>query len=177
MTKQTIKEYAVALFSLAATDGIEKEVYDGLNIVTQVFADTPQSIEFFDNPGVPKSKRLALINELFGDQVPEYVKSFLCVLCEKREMRHYLEIANEYNGLYLQASRISIANVRSAVELTENEKQKIIQKLEKKSGHKIFLNCSVDPSLIGGVAIDMDGIRYDGSIRTRLAHLKGAIDK
>lgn len=177
MTKQTIKEYAVALFSLAVADGKEKDVYGGLNFVVETLKKVPQAVEFFDNPGVPKSERLKLIDELFTDQVHKYVKSFLCVLCEKREMRSYWEVANEYNGLYRQAARISIANVRSAVELTEEEKQKITQKLEKKSGHKVYLNCSIDPSLIGGLAIDMDGMRYDGSIRTRLAHLKGALDK
>ena len=61
----------------------------------------------------------------------------------------------------------------SAVALTEEENAALRAKLSKLSGDRqVKLISSVDPSLIGGVRVEMDGRRYDNTIQDRLGRLK-----
>ena len=70
---------------------------------------------------------------------------------------------------------ISYATVTSALELTDDERAKLISKLEKMCGTKVQIEEKTDPSLIGGIVIEVDGKVIDGSIRNRLSDVKDVI--
>ena len=65
----------------------------------------------------------------------------------------------------------------SAVELTEGEKAKLIEKLSQKLGRTIHLECAVDPSLLGGLVVNVDGKVIDGSLRSKLQEIKEVMTK
>lgn len=52
--------------------------------------------------------------------------------------------------------------------LTEEQRRKLLIKLGSMTGHQISLREKVDPQLIGGVLLEMDGKRYDNTLRHRL---------
>ena len=79
--------------------------------------------------------------------------------------RDYEELARGYRGE-------SMAVVTSAVELKEAETVALRAKLEKKLGRKVTLQCRVDPELIGGIRVEVDGRVIDGSIRNKLEEIK-----
>ena len=79
--------------------------------------------------------------------------------------RDYEELARGYRGE-------SLAVVTSAVELKEAETVALRQKLEKKLGRNVTLQCRLDPALIGGVRVEVDGMVIDGSIRNKLEEIK-----
>ena len=63
----------------------------------------------------------------------------------------------------------------SARELTETQKAALLDKLEKMSGKKVEMICLVNPALIGGVRLDFEGKRYDGTAAERLKTLRSII--
>ena len=65
----------------------------------------------------------------------------------------------------------------SAVSLTDRECIELTKKLEKISGNTVSLDCHVDPSLIGGVIVEMNGRVMDGSLRHRLREVKDVINR
>ena len=71
-----------------------------------------------------------------------------------------------------ETKNISDAKIISAVELSEDEKERIILKLEKESGKKIKAEYVVDKSIIGGIIIESDGKIIDGSLRYKLKDIK-----
>ena len=79
--------------------------------------------------------------------------------------RDYEELARGYRGE-------SIAVVTSAVPLKEAETVALREKLEKKLARKITLQCQVNPDLIGGIRVEVDGRVIDGSIRNKLDEIK-----
>ena len=56
----------------------------------------------------------------------------------------------------------------SAAELSETQKERLQQTLEQRTGKTVQLQCSVDPTVLGGVRLDYDGMRIDGTVQTRL---------
>ena len=73
--------------------------------------------------------------------------------------------------------KISVARVVSSVPLTLEEKKRLKARLEKMSGRKVSLECSVDKSLLGGLVVEMDGKVINGSLRQRLDEMKDVMSK
>ena len=65
----------------------------------------------------------------------------------------------------------------SAVALTEGEKTTLIEKLSRKFGRTIHLECAVDPSLLGGLVVNVDGKVIDGSLKHRLQEIKEVMNR
>ena len=67
-----------------------------------------------------------------------------------------------------------LAEVRSAVELTDDQKQRLVAALEAKTGKKVELKVIIDPTVLGGLVAQVGDTVIDGSIKTRLQQLKSA---
>jgi len=168
----TSNEYAIALFSLAKENGIEDEIFESLKIVKNVLDETDDLTVFLSSPAIPKSIRLETLNNAFEGKIHEYVLSALCILCENKNIDIFYEFYREFVSLYDSLCKVSIAYVSSPIELDEEEKQKLTEKLEKISGNKVMLKTKIDETLIGGLTVNMDGVSYDGSIKNRLKSIK-----
>jgi F-type H+-transporting ATPase subunit delta len=65
--------------------------------------------------------------------------------------------------------------VRSTVELTEEQRERLAQAIEKATGKKVEVKVIIDPTILGGVVTTIGDTVIDGSVRTRLEQLKNAI--
>lgn len=171
------REYAEALFALACEENAEKEYSVALDKIMAAFRETPEYMDFLVCPGIPVSERVSAVEEAFSGQVPEYIVYFLQLLCEKGRIRLLSDCAEEYKKLADAAEHISTAKVTSAVELTDDEKKRLQQKLEKISGKNVIMECIKDPEIMGGVVIETEGRVIDGSLRRRLHEVKDVIGR
>ncbi len=171
------KEYASALFMLAEETGEQEAISQSLSVVEDAFVQNPELVEFLAAPTIPKSERTRAVQEIFGDLVQEHLLSFVLLLCEKGHIRSFMACAREFRQMLQRQQNIAVARVVSAVELTEAEQLEIKKKLEAASGHSILLECRLDPSLMAGLVIYLDGKVMDGSLRHRLRELKEVMDE
>lgn len=174
---QVINEYAQALFELALESGATEEFSSALDTVLTVMNENPEYLDFLSSPNIPKSERTAAIEQAFSENTPEYVVSFLLLLCERGRIRNLEECISEYKRLCDVAGKISVAEVKSAIELTEAQKDALKAKLEKLCGNGVVLSCHIDESLLGGVVVEIDGKVIDGSIKHKLHELKEVMHK
>ena len=172
--RQTDKEYAEALFMLAAEEQQVESYGEALSEIAEAMAENPEYSEFLASPAISLKERLEAVDEAFG-KMPEHVVSFVKILCENRNIRMFPECVKEYNRLKMALSGRAVAHICSAVELSPEQKQGISDKLKKVTGRDIDPVYTIDKSLIGGVKIDVDGKTYDGSIRSRLKDVKDVI--
>ena len=162
---QTAKEYAAALFSLAREKRQEAEFSDALKTVSEIFRCEPEYMQILDCRALNASLRSSLVEKALGS-LPEYVVSFVGLLCEE-----------EYGRMYKHFLSVSEVEVISAVPLTESEKSALISKLEKTSGKKVSAHYSVDASLLGGIIVKSEDTVIDGSLRSKLGKVKEVIEK
>ena len=83
-------------------------------------------------------------------------------------LRRVCELAARRRGLV-------IADVTSAVELTQAQQQRLIKALAKRTGHDVELHLEVDPEVIGGLRILVDERLYDNTTRSALKALRTQI--
>lgn len=166
------KAYAEALFSLAMENRQEKAYLDALETAAGIFADEPAYADFLSSPGIPAGERTAALSAALGDVLPEQVMSFLKLLTEKRHIRMFGDCVDEYRRLYEASVALTPAEAVSAAPLTEEQKDRLREKLEKLCGGAVQLTCTVDPTLLGGLTVTLDGKILDGSLRHRLHDMK-----
>ena len=169
------KEYAQALFMLACEEGRQKEYGRVLEQVKAVFDDQPDYPQLLASPAIPMAERLRAIEAAFADMAPEHVLSYLKLLCEKGRMGCFVESANIYKALLDASEHIANAKITSAVELTEEEKQKLQLALERRCKGQVRAEYVVDGDLLGGMIVEVDGSILDGSLRQRLSEVKEVI--
>ncbi len=174
---ETAREYAVAVFELAAEQDELEAVAEGLTLVAAQFASEPAYGAFLASPAVPKDERLAAIRAAFENRVPQTVVSFVCLLCENGRLDQLARCGEVFDELYRESRRVSTAYVTSAVPLTEDQQTRLREALQQQTGHTIQLNCTVDTTLLGGVVVEVDGKRLDGSVKRRLQVLKDVMSE
>ena len=168
----TSREYAEALFELSAQENCLKETQDGLVTVVSALRQTPAYADLLSSPAIGKEERLAALNETFGEAVPRVLLGVLQMMVSRGHVRQLESMAREYRELAMEASGESMAEVTSAVPLKEAEAVALRTRLEKKFNRRVILRCRVDPSLIGGIRVEIDGRVIDGSIRNKLQEIK-----
>ena len=171
------KEYGTALFMLAKEKKEQKRYAEALEQILAQLEATPEYMELLASPSIPKDERVELIERAFGSSMPEYVVSFLKLLCERGRIRQLAECQEAYNKLLDEDMRVSVARVTSAIELTSAEKERLRKRLEKMSGRTVELECIIDSSILGGLSVEIDGKIIDGSVRHRLNEIKDVMSK
>lgn len=166
------KEYGAALYMLACENGEQALYADALQVVAEQFVAEPDYPAFLSSPSIPQSERLSAIEAAFAEHLPREVVSFLMLLCEKGRMECFSAAVAEYRALLNAATHIFDARVTCATALTDAEKEKLTKKLETIYGGQIRTTYVVDPSLLGGLIVEIDGKIMDGSLRRRLRDVK-----
>jgi len=170
--RQTDKEYAEALFALAAEEGILEDALEDMRTISAVIAEEPLYISLLSSPAVPLSEKLSLIDEAFSGKACDYVVCFLKLLCEKGRADILPSVAEEFTALCQAHIGMSRAVITSAEELDGEQKKKLLEKLESVHKKRIDPVYMTDPEVLGGICVEIDGKIYDGTLRGRLRNVK-----
>jgi len=175
--KETNREYAEALFQLAAENNLADEYSSALSAVKTVIDENPDYLIFLDSPAIPLSERLKAIDDAFAAELPEFVVSFLKLLIENGRIKELSFCIDEFENLKRFAANSITATVYSVVELSDAQKEKLCQKLSAVTAKNVTAKFLVDSSLLGGIKIEVDGKTLDGSIENHLKRIKGVISE
>ncbi len=82
------------------------------------------------------------------------------------------QVAKHYKEL-LDAQDVTVSvTVTTAVPMDDDLRAKVRAKAEKDLGLPVYLVERVDPSIIGGIMLEVRGKRYDASVRAQLANIR-----
>ncbi len=177
MMKQA-NEYANALFELAREDGSAQEYLKGLRFAADSLGDRNSEImAFLSSPGIARKERIDVLDSAFRDAVPANVLNFLKVLCESGRIAELSGCADAFQALLDAEEGVTEAEAVSAVRLNDDEIRKLKDVLEKRTHKTVRLVNRVDPGLLGGLTVTVEGKTIDGSIRHRIKALKDVMEK
>lgn len=122
-----------------------------------------------------QKERCALLDKAFEGAHP-YLASFLKLLCEEDLLGELPGCLRAYQDRYNVDHNILEVTAVSAIALTAPSREKLLAKLQKMTGKNIVLTETVDPAVLGGLRLDMDGTRLDGTVQRHLERLRTEID-
>jgi F-type H+-transporting ATPase subunit delta len=163
--------YARALFDAALEEDRLGPVREQLAQLVEAEREVPELRELLRNPQLDPQARKAALEELLsgGD---ELLRNFLLVLVDKGRTGQLEEISREFERLVARHEGIVHAELTTAVELSDEEARDLLGQIEQASGRKVEATRSVDPSLIGGIVLQVGSLRLDASVRGRLERLR-----
>lgn len=173
--KQTSKAYAEALFSIAMEKNKVAEYAKKLELLESLLNENPDYTDFLKTPALPLSQRLSAIEEAFSQNMPEEMVSFLKLLCENGHISTLKSCISEFFKLEMAISNTVTVKISSQIPLTEEQKVKLMHNLETKYRKRMHPVYRIDPTLLGGIRIEMEDKIIDGSISKRLQSLKEVI--
>lgn len=162
------KAYAQGLYALAKEENLTEAVLEELTVLEQAFAQESGFLRLLAAPDIAKQERCGIIDSSFRGKVQPYVLNFLKILTEKGYIRHFPGCVLAYRDQYNQDNGIVCVRVISAQPLSASQTEKLTEKLTQVTGKTISLDKSVDPEVLGGIRLDYDGKRVDGTVRNRL---------
>ncbi len=168
----TSREYAEALFELAVQANVTQETSEGVETVISALMQMPEYRALLASPAISKEERLAALDTAFRGKIPDILLAILRMMVSRGHVSALNGMARDYEELARGYRGESMAVVTSAVPLKEAETVALREKLEKKLARKITLQCQVNPDLIGGIRVEVDGRVIDGSIRNKLDEIK-----
>ncbi|NLC76475.1 MAG: F0F1 ATP synthase subunit delta [Clostridia bacterium] len=167
--------YAGALFSLARERDLLEQVEKDLEQLGDVLAANPELGLILQNQQIGSQKKYRLLMELFGEHFQGLTLDFLGVVLEKRREGYLEEIIRSFQREMDRFRGIMEAEVRTAVELPEEARKTLTEKLAGATGKEVRLNFRVDPELLAGAVLKIGDKVIDGSIATRLKKLQAEL--
>lgn len=166
------KNYAGALAEIAADNVIS---YDGikndLNTVSAIIKNSPDLKNVLENITIATEVKNSIIDEVFRNQVNDKIVNFLKILTNKNKFNDFEDIKSDFETIYNDVNNIKLVDVTSAVELSEEQKQRVVEKLQAKLNKKIIANWLQDEDIIGGLIIKIDDNVINSSLKNRLEKL------
>jgi len=123
---------------------------------------------FFLHPAIPAVQKVALVDHMAGEQVPDLIKQIIHGLIFRQSISLLALIAAELEILRNKNQNRIDVTVTSAVTLTDQQKNAINQRLSVVTGKQIAADCRVDPSLIGGLKLHVGDRTVDNTLKSRI---------
>ena len=165
------KEYGAALWLLAHEDGIEDQLLEETQTAAEVLRDNPAYLSLLSSPDLTKEERSSAVARAFAGG-HRYLTNFLSMMVERGYSREIPACLDEYLRLYREDRGIAVAKIVSARPLSDGEKAKLVFALARRYDVKVEAEYKVDPSLLGGLKVEISGMLLDGSARRRLDGVK-----
>jgi F-type H+-transporting ATPase subunit delta len=172
---QIANAYAQGLYALAKDEALTEEILQQLQTLGEAFAQEPAFCRLLSMPNVGKAERLEIVDRSFRDKVHPYVLNFLKILTERGYAVHFFDCCKAYREFYNEDHGILPVRAVTALPLTEAQKTKLTEKLADITGKIVELTNKVDPACLGGVCLDYDGKRVDGTVKSRLDGMAAAL--
>ena len=165
---QLASTYAQALYDLAKEENLTETVLQQMIVLQQAFAEEPDFLRLLSAANLSKEERCRILDDSFRGKTEPYVLNFMKILTEKGYIRYFSDCVKAYRAAYNHDHGILPVKAVTAVPLTQDQILRLTEKLKKITGKSIDLSSSVDPSVVGGIRLDYDGKRVDGTVQGRL---------
>ena len=166
--------YATALFGVARSEGSLNEVEDELFRFARVLEGNDELRTTLTDAGLPVSRRQQIIEDLLGGQANPLTTALLSMVVAAGRSRDLLSIVEELVRMSAAEADKALAEVRSAVELSDDQKARLATALGQATGKAVELKVIIDPTVLGGLVAQIGDTVIDGSVKTRLEQLKTA---
>jgi F-type H+-transporting ATPase subunit delta len=172
-----IRGYAEALFTIAETEGNPDAVENELFAFAKAVEQNGALREALVDPALPVENRKAVVDDLLGERAGRVTVALVGFIIEAGRAKDLGKIVEEMASISAEKRQHELAEVRTAVALTDGQRERIAEALARATGRTIEVKVVIDPSVVGGVIARVGDEVFDGSVASRLSEAKQQLAK
>lgn len=169
------ERYAKALFAVALEkkllDKVRGELYD---FATRLEDDVQLSY-FLRSPERSRTEKRQLFTRVFEARYSSIFFNFVLLLIDKGRIALHRELQQAFSVLYDRHHRKVRALAITALPMEKRELEALQSDLAQAMNRTLEIENRVDPAILGGVVLDIDGKILDGSVRRQLERLREVV--
>jgi F-type H+-transporting ATPase subunit delta len=170
-----IEGYARALFEVARAEGTLDEVEDELFRFARSYESSDALRSALSDEHIPADKRQAIVEDLLDGKATATTVQLVSMVIGSGRSRDLPAIVDSLVERASNAKQLDLAEVRTAVELTDDQQARLKAALENATGKRLNLKTIVDPSVVGGIVATIGDVVIDDTVRTRIDQLKSRL--
>ena len=144
------------------------EVEDELFRVSRAVAGAPELRSALSDLSAPVESRAALIEGLLGGRSTEETRRLVRQAVVAPRGRTFDRTVEIYGQVAADRRSRLVATVTAVDPLTEEQRRRLADVLRRIYGHDVHLNVQLDPTLVGGIRVEIGDEVIDGSVENRL---------
>jgi F-type H+-transporting ATPase subunit delta len=164
--------YADALLAVAAAEGASDLVEDELFRVAQVIRENGELASTLADRELPVERRQGVVQDLLGTTASPVTTALVSLVVATGRGADLPAIAEEAAARGAQSRNRTLARVRSAVDLTDDQKTRLAEAIKQKTDTDVEIRVVIDETVLGGIITEIGDDVIDGSVRSRMAQLR-----
>jgi F-type H+-transporting ATPase subunit delta len=170
------RRYAKALADIAEKDGTLVEVQRELAAVSDLVRTNPDLERLAFYPLIPPAQKAKAFDEVLATMgMGNTVRRFFQVVTSAARLNLIHDLSSSFGEFVDERTGVLEARVQSAQALTGPQTQALEAALARRTGKTIRLQWHQEPSILGGVKVQVGSTVYDASIQGRLRLLKAKL--
>ena len=168
--------YASALYELSSeTKSVDNVLKDLLTIEAYIMQNNDFKL-LVKSPLISSNEKLKILQKILSDHSANILTSkFIEVVSHNKRIHILSSIISRFNAINAKKRGDIIADITSAEELTDDQKNRIKDQLRGILGKKLFPNFKVDKKIIGGLIVKIGSKMIDSSLDSKINKLKIAM--
>jgi F-type H+-transporting ATPase subunit delta len=167
-----IEAYARALVDVARAEGLLVDAEDDLFRFARVFEGSDDLRKALTDPAVPPARRMAVVEDLMGAKTLQLSASLAALIVGAGRASDLPAIVDRFVALAAEERSRELAEVRSAVALTDEQVARLADALSQATGKQVEVKVIVDDRVMGGIVARIGDVVIDGTVRHRIEQLK-----
>jgi F-type H+-transporting ATPase subunit delta len=164
--------YGQALFKIAEEEKSFPLYIERFDALLSLLVLQPDFISILKNSFYTTKQKHTLIEKALPVESFGYLGSFIKLLMKNHRLVYLENILQEALLMCRQASHVQIGTVYSTFALNAHQMKAITEALMTQSKDQLTLTNVIDPSLIGGIRVDIEGKVYDASLLAQVTEMK-----
>jgi F-type H+-transporting ATPase subunit delta len=167
------RHYARALLDVALQERNAEAIRGELRDAVQALSEHRELTAVLANPALPPERKKGVVLAVWAAEgTSPLFRKLLSLLVDNGRILALPAIEAAFASLWNAHRRVASAEVVSAVPLDREQQGALGAALERATGMGVEIHASTDPSVLGGVLVNIGGKSYDGTVRARLRALK-----
>jgi F-type H+-transporting ATPase subunit delta len=163
-----MEAYAFSAEEQGQLDDLEDELFR----FSRVVATEPELRAALSEPSVPGQPKRELLDNLLAGKVTPVTLRLITEVSLYPRGRSLVASLDTCTRIAAERRRRLIAVVRSATDLSAAQRRRLADALAGIYGHEVYINVVIDPTVVGGLTVQVDDELIDGSVASRLGDLR-----
>lgn len=177
MAKSTdlVDQYAQGLLAVVEAEGATERVSDELHRFARTLEVNNDLREALADRQLPAERRLGVVDELLDGRADPQTVATVAHVIQSGRGRLLVDIIDAFNRAAAARRDRAVAEVRTAVDLTDDQRTRLREALGRATGRDVELRVVIDDEVVGGVLATVGDTVIDGTVSRQLSRMRSRL--